>query len=143
MKIHLAVTESRGDTRWTGTLCGRESGKSQDGANAEPDKAKVSCRFCLKIMSDPHHWRHRRFMPPIGPCTLEQLMNMTQRHIGDRGLVSITPCSSYGSFFQILVKRTICRTSRSWMSEAISNNANHIQVEESIFKLKHSIDTHP
>lgn len=63
MKTHLAVSEQRPNgAHWTGTLCGFQSSHSQDGANAETDHSKVSCKKCLAIMADSNHWRHRRFV---------------------------------------------------------------------------------
>lgn len=62
MKIHLAVTEQRPDYNWTGTLCGMQSSKSEDGANAEVEEDKVNCKRCKSIMADKAHWRHRRYI---------------------------------------------------------------------------------
>lgn len=67
MKTHLAVSESRPNGgEWTGTLCGLSSRQSEDGTNAEPDAAKVTCKKCLKIMAWPAHWAHRRFISRNG-----------------------------------------------------------------------------
>lgn len=62
MKTHLAVSEKRGDGNWTGTLCGSQSQESKDGTNAEASVDKVDCRNCKKIIADPTHWRHRRYL---------------------------------------------------------------------------------
>lgn len=63
MKIHFAVSEVRANgANWTGTLCGFESFESEDGANAETKKSKVTCKKCIVIMADKTHWRNRRYL---------------------------------------------------------------------------------
>jgi hypothetical protein len=46
------------------TLCGRVSGKSTDGNNAEPQDHFVDCKLCKAIMANPKHPLHRRFLAP-------------------------------------------------------------------------------
>lgn len=66
MKTHLSISYTSKafgpDCHITSTLCGRESGKAEDGNNSEPDAAEVDCKLCLSIMADPKHWRHRKYI---------------------------------------------------------------------------------
>lgn len=62
MKIHMAYTvENRllGYTK-TGTLCGRSSGKSEDGTNSTGNRLEVTCKFCLHILKNNEFVRVRR-----------------------------------------------------------------------------------
>lgn len=61
-KIHLAVCKPNnfGGHNFD-TLCGRESGELAE-KNAEDSKAKVTCKLCLRILNDPGHWRHRKWL---------------------------------------------------------------------------------
>lgn len=63
-KIHLAVFRQNdyGGHNYA-TLCGRESGEL-DERNAEAAENKVTCKLCVKIMADPAHWRHRKWLTP-------------------------------------------------------------------------------
>lgn len=65
MKIHLAVISVKGnDVAIHATLCGRmHSDMNCEVDNNLTDKReKVTCRVCKKIIADPRHWRHRRFL---------------------------------------------------------------------------------
>ncbi len=46
----------------TGTVCGRENRDSDDGTNSTSAPAEVTCKLCLKIMANPKHWRHRKYI---------------------------------------------------------------------------------
>ncbi len=50
MKQHQSlIIERAGDLRITHTLCGRESGQSDDGMNIAERPEDVTCKFCLKL----------------------------------------------------------------------------------------------
>lgn len=50
MKLHQSLLIQRGPDVWvTRTLCGRESGQSNDGMNIAENSADVTCKFCLKM----------------------------------------------------------------------------------------------
>lgn len=52
-KVHMAkVVERRNGALLTTTVCGRMSGKAQDGINSTDDRAKVTCKFCLRALSE-------------------------------------------------------------------------------------------
>lgn len=59
-KIHLAVMRERHGVVYNHTLCGRESGHTLE-PNRD-DAEKVDCKLCRKIMADPGHWRHRKWL---------------------------------------------------------------------------------
>lgn len=64
MKTHLnfmipGITEG---STVTGTVCGREHSQSEDGTNSTDNPADVTCALCLKVIADPKHWRHRKYM---------------------------------------------------------------------------------
>lgn len=66
MKTHLAVSYTSkmfgADCHITTTLCGRESGESVDGANAECENEAVDCKLCRRIMANKSHWAHRKYL---------------------------------------------------------------------------------
>lgn len=50
MKLHQSQIIERPDgSHTTRTLCGRESGQSQDGMNIADDDAAVNCLLCIKL----------------------------------------------------------------------------------------------
>lgn len=53
IKVHMAKVVERRNGLLTTTLCGRMSSKSQDGINSTDDPAKVTCKFCLRALSEP------------------------------------------------------------------------------------------
>lgn len=62
MRIHLNYLIKRNDTTITGTVCGLENKQSVDGTNSTSFHDEVTCKKCLKIMSDAKHWRHRKYI---------------------------------------------------------------------------------
>lgn len=66
MKIHFAVMSVRKDIAIHTTLCGRmHSGMDCDTDNNLTDNQKsVTCAVCEKILANPKHWRHRKFLSP-------------------------------------------------------------------------------
>ena len=65
MKIHLAIISVKGDDVAVHiTLCGRMHSKMNCDTdnNLTDDPGKVDCRVCAKIIANPKHWRHRRFL---------------------------------------------------------------------------------
>lgn len=63
MKLHLnyLVPNQYGGYN-TGTVCGRENKQSDDGTNSTHVHSEVTCKFCLTIMADEKHWRHRKYI---------------------------------------------------------------------------------
>ena len=67
MKIHLAVISVNGDDVAVHmTLCGRMhiDMDCETDNNLTDDQEKVTCRVCAKIIANPKHWRHRKFLNP-------------------------------------------------------------------------------
>ena len=67
MKVHLAIISvKRDDIAVHMTLCGRMHSKMDCDAdnNLTDERGKVTCRNCEKIIANPKHWRHRRFLNP-------------------------------------------------------------------------------
>lgn len=64
MKIHLAVSRPgiTKDSTVTGHLCGREHSANDGDNNSTCDQGAVDCALCLKVIADPKHWRHRRYI---------------------------------------------------------------------------------
>ncbi len=64
MVTHLAVQVERdgGNTVITSTLCGRKNKKAPDVTNSSTLEYRVDCEFCKAIMSNPKHWRHRKYI---------------------------------------------------------------------------------
>lgn len=64
MVVHLAVQIERdnGNTILTTTLCGRSNKRSEDGTNSSTLHYRVDCELCKAIMSNPNHWRNRKFL---------------------------------------------------------------------------------
>lgn len=64
MKLHLNfLTENSFGGLTTGTLCGRENAKSDDGTNSTSVQAEVTCGHCLKILAAGHsNWRYRKYV---------------------------------------------------------------------------------
>lgn len=51
-KVHLAKqVERRNGAVLTTTACGRMSNQCADGINSTDDRAKVTCKFCLRALS--------------------------------------------------------------------------------------------
>jgi len=46
----------------TGTVCGCEHSDSEDGTNSTSVVSDVDCKLCLKIINNPKHWRHRKYI---------------------------------------------------------------------------------
>jgi hypothetical protein len=64
IKIHLFVSKENAFGGYNcGTLCGRESDAiGVFESNSTDNKAEVTCKVCHKIMNDPKHWRHRKYL---------------------------------------------------------------------------------
>jgi hypothetical protein len=62
MKTHLAVSKTTEGRTITSTLCDFYSNKAEDGFNSTTDQNEVNCKRCMKIIAEPTHWRHRKFL---------------------------------------------------------------------------------
>lgn len=65
LKKHLAVSATAGiGGTWTGTLCGFENAMSSDEGREDSTEHRdeVTCKICTKIIADPTHWRHRKYL---------------------------------------------------------------------------------
>ncbi len=64
-KIHKPITVDGtpfGPGECTFNLCGREGQGDEDGPNASEYDEEVTCKICLKIMNDPSHWKHYKYL---------------------------------------------------------------------------------
>lgn len=63
MKVHLAFSVPNAFGGFTsGHVCGREHSENDCENNVTTDSAAVTCKLCLKVIADPKHWRHRKYV---------------------------------------------------------------------------------
>jgi len=63
MKVHLAFSVPNAFGGFTsGHVCGREHSDNDTENNVTTEHAAVTCKLCLKVIADPTHWRHRKYV---------------------------------------------------------------------------------
>lgn len=63
MKVHLAFSVPNAFGGFTsGHVCGREHSENDTENNVTTEHSAVTCKLCLKVIADPAHWRHRKYV---------------------------------------------------------------------------------